>query len=180
MKKNKKLIIMMASIIIIAAVSVADTLAWIFTETNAVTNTFTPANVACSVEETFENNVKSNVSIKNDGNIPAFIRAYYVVTWQNSAGEIWPFEPKTTDYELVLNETDWEEKGGYYYYKSPVAAEDDLLTVVDEDNTPVFIEKCKVQAAAPAKGYTLHVEIIAQAIQAEPVSVVADAWDVSF
>ena len=66
MKKNKRLIIMMASIIMIAAATIAGTLAWLYTNTEAVTNTFTPAKVGNFIDETFENNVKSDVKIYNN------------------------------------------------------------------------------------------------------------------
>lgn len=80
-RSRKKTIIMLVSIVLAVAVAVAGTLAYLFTQTDDVVNEFTPAEVTCKVDETFENNIKSDVSIKNTSNIDAFIRVAVVTNW---------------------------------------------------------------------------------------------------
>ena len=43
----------------------------------------------------------------------------------------------------------------------------------------MLITECKPLKAAPVAGYTLHVEILAQSIQAEPDAAVKEAWGVT-
>ncbi len=88
-RSRKKTIIMLVSIVLAVTVAVAGTLAYLFTRTDDVVNEFHPAEVTCKVEETFENNIKSNVSIKNTSNIDAFIRVAVVTNWVDT-----PVQPK--------------------------------------------------------------------------------------
>ena len=69
-----------------------------------------------------------------------------------------------------LNKVDWFEKDGYYYAKAPVAP---------KGNTPVLIEKCTEVAANAPDGYTLSLEILADAIQSTPTRAVEQAWGVT-
>ena len=60
--------------------AVAATVSFIIDTTNPVENVMTPSKVACQVTETFENDVKTNVAVKNTGDTEAYIRAAIVVT----------------------------------------------------------------------------------------------------
>lgn len=170
----KRSLVLVVSVLALVLAVAGGTLAWLSANTTPVTNTFTPAQVSCTVEETFENNVKSNVKIKNTSNIDAYIRAYVVVTWKDAQGNVYGKLPvKNTDYTMTGPETGWEEKDGYYYYTSPVAANGGL--------TGVLISECKLNEGVmpPADGYSLSVEIIAEAIQSQPDSAVQQAWGVT-
>ena len=85
MKLNrKKGILLLAAAMLILVCGVGSTLAYLATQTGQVQNTFEPAYVRSSViEESWNdgNLVKSNVTIKNTGNVSAYIRAAIVVTW---------------------------------------------------------------------------------------------------
>ena len=137
-----------------------------------VTNTFTPAQVSCEVDETFQNNVKSAVSIKNTSNIDAYIRAYVVVTWKDAQGNVYGKLPvKDTDYTMTMpNNTKWFKSGDYYYYPDAVPS---------GASTGMLIEECKLIGTPPADGYSLSVEIIAEAIQSLPAMTVASVWPVT-
>ena len=160
-------------LILAVVLAIGGTLAYIIANTASVENKFTPGEVRCEVEETFKNNVKSDVKIKNTGNTAAYIRATYVVTWQKEDGTVNGKMPVVgTDYTIVFaDNTGWKKIGDYWYYTSPVAA---------GGETGVLIDSCKLaEGAAVPTGYHLSVEIIASAIQSEPASVVAEKWHVA-
>lgn len=146
------------------------TLAFLMVTTPSLTNVFQYGHVTCKVDETFQDNVKTKVSIENTGDTEAYIRVKLVFTWKDKDGNVSAQPVKTGDYTLELKEDGWFEKDGYYYAKAPVAP---------KDNTPVLIEKCTEVAANAPDGYTLSLEILADAIQSTPTRAVEQAWDVT-
>lgn len=147
---------------------VGSSLAWLMDSTSKVENEFIPGDVTPEVTEGFNGEVKSDVKIQNTGNVPAYIRAKLVFTWQNEAGEVLGVAPTLGDYTITLGNEGWEEgPGGYYYYTTPVApggSTGELATNIEQVITN------------PAEGYTLHVEVLAESIQAEPVEAVKNSW----
>lgn len=173
-RMNKKQLTLLISLILIITVAAGGTLAYLVAKTSPVTNTFTPAEVTCQVDETFDKIVKSDVSVKNTGDTDAFIRAALVITWKDAAGNVAPQTPVANkDYIISINtgENDNWIAGtdGYYYYKNSVSP---------EQHTDVLINSCEPNGEG-LNGYTLHVEIIADAVQSEPATAVMSAWPVS-
>ena len=138
-----------------------------------------------SIQETFTTNGNNNlvkedvyVNVGNPG-YAVYVRALIVVSWQDKSGNIYWETPKVSDYSLTLNTTDWFEEGGFYYlyYKM-------VDGVSGYPNTAVLIQECYQTAEPPVPGYTLHVEIVAQTIQAVgttdvgDVPAVTDAWKI--
>lgn len=168
---KKPLAALVALVLIIGAV-VGGTLAYLAARTDAIVNTFTAAKVTTEIEETFVGSVKSNVSMKNTGDVEAYIRATYVVTWKDAAENVYPEQPQQgVDYTISLNlEQGWIYYNGYYYYTAPVAP---------HASTGVLIDLCTpVEGRAP-EGYTLSVDVLASAIQSVPAEAVGQAWGVS-
>lgn len=166
-------------LILAAVLAIGGTLAYIIANTTPVKNEFTPGEVRCEVEETFKDNVKSDVKIKNTGNTAAYIRATYVVTWQKDDGTVNGKMPVVgTDYTIKFaDDSDWIQIGDYWYYTLPVLP---FEAGVETGETGVLIDSCKLaEGAAVPTGYHLSVEIIASAIQSEPASVVAEKWHVA-
>lgn len=172
MERNKKqavLAVLMIALLLLGAVG--GTLAYLKTQTSEIKNEFQPAGVPSEVMEKLENDVKTNVRIKNNGNVKAYVRAAIVVTWKDAEGDIYPGTPVVgDDYTISINTDEWTEKGGYYYYKG----------IVDPDGgeSDVLIDSCSpVDNRAPS-GYFLNVEILGQAIQAEGMGATGavDAW----
>lgn len=172
---NKKKFSVLAICLLLTVVfAVSGTLAYLFTSTDPVTNTFTPAKVGNFVDETFDGNTKTNVKIENsiNGNstdcADAYIRATVVVTWRNGSTVV---PAAASDYTLTFaNDGGWdlETNDGYYYYTGVVAPGED---------TGVLITECKPNVTKD--GYKLHVEILSQSIQAQPTTVVAQQWGVT-
>ena len=158
-------------LILLLMISVGGTIAFVVTHTSEIRNTFTESVVKCEVDETFKDNVKSNVSIKNTGDTTAYIRAFVNVTWMNESGQVASVSPKSTDYMIEYSTSGWlKGSDGYYYYSLPVQP---------NDKTAVLINSCRLlETASAPDGYYLSVEIVCSAIQSTPVSVVSDIWHV--
>ena len=167
----KRSLVLVVSVLVLLLAVAGGTLAWL-TAQDSVNNTFTPAHVTCTVEETFNGTEKTNVQIKNTSDIPAYIRAYIVVTWKDADGNVYGKLPvANTDYTMTMGPNGWAQKDGYWYCNTAVAS---------GANTPVLISNCEVKDNATIPdGYKLSVEIIAEAIQSSPAEAVGTAWGVT-
>ena len=172
-RKNKKLVLLISVVaILILALTAGTTLAWLKSSSGPVVNTFEPARVTSQVEEKTDNGIKSEVKIKNTSNIDAYIRATVVINWVDKQGNVAAQKPVAgKDYTIIFPEkTKWfTGPGGYYYFPTPVAS---------KASTDVLIDKCTAVADKAPEGYSLSVEIIADAIQSVPTHVVVDSWKV--
>lgn len=159
----------LAAVALLAAliVSVCGTLAWLTTRTQAITNTFTPAAPSIVVEETFGNQTKSDVKIKNTGEVNSYIRVALIPTWQDDKGNPVGVPASLSDLNITLNETDWLNIGDYYYCKT---------AIVPSEKTPVLIQTATVKTP---NGYHMNLQILADAIQAEPNDAVTDTWGIT-
>lgn len=147
---------------------VGSSLAWLMDDTDPVVNEFTPGKVSTSINENLNGNTKSDVSFTNTGNVPAYIRAKLVITWQDGSGNVYGQAPvQGSDYTMSELGSGWVFQNGYYYYTTVVQPNDD---------TGVLFASITQMGDNPAAGYTLHVEILAEAIQAEPVEAVKNSW----
>ena len=166
--KTKKPVALVALLVLLCC-TVAGTVAYLVTSTGPVTNTFTPASVTTEVVETFANGVKSDVKIKNTGNIDAYIRVAVVANWANSAGDVYGGAVPTegTDYTAPVLQNGWIKVGDYYYYTSAVPA---------GSSTGTLFAPIEQLTTCKDANYGLQVTILADGIQAEPVHVVADVW----
>lgn len=160
-KRKAILIVLMIAVLLIGAIG--GTVAFLAMKTDPVENVFQPAQVPSEVEESFNGSTKEDVVIRNNGNVPAFIRAAIVVTWKDSSGNIYPVAPvKNVDYVMDIG-SDWTPSGDYYYYDDKVAA---------GNTTTDLIKSCHVKdGAAVPTGYALNVVILGQAIQAQGMGV---------
>ena len=172
-KMTKKFWAVLVSLLLICAVGLGGTIAFLATDSNTVTNTFVTPKSDITVDEDFDGKVKSEVSVKNDSEYPVYIRAKVVVNWATEAGDILGDAPVLDeDYTLTLAEkTGWFlDEDGYYYYSAKVA---------EGANTDILISECQPVAGKTPEGYHLQVEILAESIQAIPDRAVVDAWGVT-
>lgn len=169
--RSPKLLLSILALVLMIGIAVSVTLAAMFAKADGLTNTFQSAEVEITVKETFDGSTKSNVYIQNNSTTGAYIRAKVVVTWQDGNGNVFAAVPvEGSDYQLTGVDAGWFQKDGFWYWQLPVAA---------GEKTKNLIGSCQPQKTAPADGYTLHVEILAQAIQAVPAQAVTDAWKVT-
>lgn len=145
-----------------------------------------------SVENTFTPDTETDPSFSQSAvdvgtlDYAVYVRAVIVVTWQKTvegAVHVYGQMPvKGTDYTIGINTAKWFEVGGFYYYRERVDSKEPNVAVLTEALIASVEEK--LDANKPA-GYELHVEIIAQTIQAvggtdvDDTPAVTDAWGIS-
>lgn len=173
-KHMTKITLIIAASVLLAAAVVGGTIAYLQAQSETVANKFEPGSVIIDIPEELDGGVKRNVSVKNVGVSPAYIRAAIVVNWKDADGNVYSVKPvKGTDYNITMPENSgwfFNSNDGYWYYNSIVAP---------DNNTGILIEECQpVSPSTAPAGYTLSVEIVSQAIQAAPEEAVEGAWPV--
>ena len=163
MNQNKKFMWAVVLLALLLTVAVSGTLAYLTDVTGEVKNTFTPSEVKCKVTEASEGGTKKDVKITNTGDTDAFIRAAIIVTWkkyENGVEYIYPEKPKSSDYTLTDGDSNWfTDDDGFYYWPNVVKPNESTESLIAN----VVL---KSDASVP-DGYTLNVEILCQAIQAD-------------
>lgn len=152
----------------LALCSAAELTAAYLHDQDTAENTFLLGEVTPVIQETFENAVKENVTLKNGGNTPVYLRAAVLVSWQDGAGHIMPADPPVLDgdYTFTGPETNWTLGGdGYYYYTLPVSPGGETSRLIAQ-MTDTHTDTTKL----------LVVDIVAQSVQASPAEAVADVF----
>lgn len=174
---HKEFVLLMSVVVLLVGVA-GGSLAYLFTNSDPVTNTFLPANVDSVPVESMNagKTEKTNIGAKNTSNIPAFLRATISYHWENAAGQILAETPSVTIDETLGETIGWFKVGEIYYYKNVVPADTAVSTY--------FISSISVNGTAP-EGYHLVVDVLTEAIQAEGVSKdgkhpVEIAWGVKY
>ena len=175
---HKEFVLLMSVVVLLVGVA-GGSLAYLFTNSDPVTNTFLPAHVDSIPVESMNagKTEKTNIGAKNTSNIPAFLRATLSIYWEKDGDE---FEilaaTPSYDYKENLGNSGWFKIGDTYFYNTAVAA---------GDTTPTsFMNSIIVKGENP-EGYHLVVDVLTEAIQAEGVSKdgkhpVEIAWGVNY
>ena len=173
--KSKK-ILALVCLDLVVFLAVGATLAYIFTASDPVVNTFTPVTPDIEITEDFKDNIKKHVAVKNTGSVSSYIRSQVVITWQNGEGNILPVTPERgKDYTIIYGtaastaDTEYWTKGadGFWYYSKSVAP---------GDSTDYLIAEARWIKACEDPNYTLHIEILSQSVQSTPDEAV-NVWD---
>lgn len=163
---RKKSILLVTMVALLLTFAVGGTVAYLFTQTKSITNTFTPTTPGVDVEDKVEGNVKKDVVVTNTSDFDAYIRVAVVANWCNENGEI---VEAWNDYgSLGVSSSEWVRIDDYYYHKAPVKAGDKVTLFTNYD-----------AGKAPVDGAHLVMDIVAQCIQAKPTSAVTDTWKVT-
>lgn len=172
---------MTALLVLCVITAVGGTVAFMFKKAQK-RNTFQVAQVNCEVHEKMDEteqkdpgnstgNIKSDICVKNTGNIDEFIRirlvSYYVDNNGNIAGRASSNYP-----ELKLKDGWIAGKEHTYYYKEPVKA---------NASTNILCDPITLGTKTLADGTEVKqvIEVFAEAIQADPNTAVKEAWDVT-
>ncbi len=161
---------LIAALALCAAAAVGVTLSFMFKKAEKI-NTFVPAEVTCKVEESLLSGVKSDVCVKNTGNVAAYLRirlvSYYVDDNGDIAGRV------SSQYPMLTLQNGWIAGADHtYYYPTPV--EPDAKTGILCG--PITLDTVELADGTPV--YQV-LEVFAEAIQAEPVRAVQEAWNVT-
>lgn len=167
---SRKVIVLAIAVVLLLSATVTGTLMYLVSKTTAVTNTFEPATVTCEVQENFDGTVKKDVTVKNTSNIDAYLRVKLVTYRVNADGER---IGGTAAIPSFTPGEGWFEKDGFYYYNKPVAP----------DKTPaaklIGNDGITLVKYTDADGGRQVIEVIAEAIQSVPTSVVKEYWNVT-
>ncbi len=173
----EKAVLMSCLLLFVLGGQVFSTISWLTREAS-VSNAFVLGNGDVSIKENFDSvqKIKSNVYVANDakeGSIPVYVRAQYLIYWEDADGNVLPEVPVGTgdapDYTLVLGtSTKWKQGAdGFFYYTEKLE---------EGGKTDNLIDSCKQNISYEDR--ILVVDIIAQSIQAEPVTAAEEAWGV--
>lgn len=168
--RKGRLTAMIVSVVLILALAIGGTIAWMSTKTDSVVNTFNPSQVTCSVVEDFDGKTKTNVNVENTGDIPAFIRVKLVVYRTNDVGQHIGGVSEVPSFNFGAG---WVGYGDYYYYTKPVAPGEMPKTNLANSIT---LEG----SYEDADGGHQSIDVIAEAIQAGPEAAVQAAWGNNF
>ncbi len=152
---------------LILTVAIGGTIAWLVTKTDGITNTFQPSQVTCEVKESFDGTTKTDVNVKNTGDIDAFIRVKLVTYRTNDQGQHIGGTATLPTFTLGEN---WVEYGDFYYYTKPVAPDAYTEVLTDAAITLASYDD--------ADGGHQAIDVMAEAIQSVPEKAVGEAWGV--
>lgn len=163
---RKKILISISAVMIIA-LAAGGTLAYLKAQSGAVKNTFMPAsNPKITVEEKLDEKTKSDVKVKVEDGAAGlyYIRTDVVVNELDEAGNIIAAskeaESAAEEIDSIIKNTWYKGSDGFYYYKGTVAAGECTENLFDSFSTDK----------------NLKIDILAQAVQANPPDAVKEAW----
>lgn len=175
--KRKGTILLLVLTAATAAVGV--TLAFML-RTAQAKNTFAPAAVSCQVNEKLDGKeytggdhtggIKTDITVENTGNVPAFVRVYLVWNWTDDSGSV---AGALSSAPAITLKPGWlEGSDGAYYYTQPVKP---------GERTDILCEPITLTTATAANGATVkqQLTVLAEAIQANPEKAVQEAWPVA-
>lgn len=161
---------LLTAVMLIAALAVGGTVAWIATRTNSVRNTFSPSHVSCAVTEKFDEKtgVKEKVNVTNTGDTDVYIRVKLVTYRTNEQGQ---HIGGTAGIPGFTPGEGWVKFDDYYYYTQPVAP----------GGKPAadLISSITLASYTDADGGRQAIDVMAEAIQSSPASAVQEAWGVT-
>lgn len=164
-----RLTAMVIATVLLLALAISGTVAWLTTKDKPITNTFNPSKVACEVTESFDGTVKSSVNVKNTGDIDAYIRVKLVTYRTNERGQ---HIGGTAEIPAFTPGAGWVPYNGYYYYTKPVAP-----NTLPEN---ALIGSIELKASYDdADGGKQAIDVMAEAIQSVPAEAVGEAWGVT-
>ena len=154
--KSSALIIALALILVLA---VGGTVAYIFTQTDPVINTFTPTEAKITVDEETNSNQKTSITVVNNSTgVPVYIRVALVANLIDEDKNVTGAASVPT---FTLGENWFEGSDGYYYYTEPVPVGGSTGNLL---KSPMTLDE------------NMQVVVLADAIQAMPKQAVIDAW----
>ena len=167
-KRRIKPFLIAFCVCILACAAVSGSLAWLTSAPEPVVNEFTPGVVTIQVDEKFDGSTKSDVRIKNTGNVPAYIRVALVPAWVDDEGNIAAKHASLDDCNITLGDDFWfEGTDGFYYCKT---------FIKPDESTPILIKSCTVKDGEHE--YDFELQVIASAVQSLPTSTVEKVWPV--
>ena len=190
--KNKPIWLIVGILLVLSCISLV--MALMTKSTPKVTNEFTLAEVTCQIHESLLKtdgttetsdgtshtgvSKKNEIKVENTSNIDAYIRvrlvSYYVDENNKIIGKDCPVPT------FVPNNSYWiaDSTNNTYYYKSPVttgATTENLIA----SGSGIVLETIDGTAADSYEHLYQVVDVIAEAVQAEPSNAVTSVWSIT-
>ena len=159
---GKKAVAFLFISVALAMAVAGTTLAFIKVMTEPLTNEFQPATVSV-------NKSTDGKGVINNGDVDVYVRVAVIFTWESTSEEnnIMSSPPVAgVNYELSMAEGWAKAADGFWYCMNPVAP--NLIRNA--------ISSVKLIGNAPA-GHDLSVELLIDAIQADPANAVIESWE---
>lgn len=186
----KKIRTRLIILLIMTCLTITTAYAYMYMKTQLLDNQFVVAEANCLVNETVENNTKKSITVENTGNINSYLRLIIFTYWvdtkpeQNIVGRQDKSEPNNGNPILSFNydQENWIQDGNIYYCKTPIQVGDSTPNLLAEGST---IALQKVEEEVTSNGVTVTyeynqvVEVIAEAIQADPEEAAEESWGVT-
>lgn len=157
---RRKTLVLVLSIVLLLAIGVGATIAYFHLASGPVINTFQAGSAGAVINEQVSGNVKTEITVTNDGKSPVYVRLRLVSYYEDAEGNVLP---QASPMLSFTKGSKWFPMGNYYYYNAPVAAGDTTQDLLDTD-------------LAMAEGQVI--EVLADTVQATPAQAVKDAWGV--
>ena len=171
MSKTLKIIISIA--LAVSLIGCGAAFAMMIARSQKEDNNFTPAVVNCEIKETFTNNEKTSIEVKNTGNINAYIRVCFVTYWENkdeNGNAVIVSEPSKDVTKLPCGNNWIAGSNNIYYYTEAIApgAEIEFL----KNGEKIILE-------VDANENRQVLEVFAEANQSLPAEAVTESWGVT-
>lgn len=143
------------------------TLAYFFTKTPNIVNTFVPGTVDCDISETFVNNEKTSITVVNtNGTTSVYMRVGLASYWKAVDADESHILGENAPLPTLTLGDDWVKGAdGYYYYIKPVSPGGVTGNLL---KNPITLET--------ADGKVQVLEVFAESIQCAPVEAVTAAF----
>ena len=168
---------------LVALFVLGGTLAW-FTADAKVPNEFTTGTVDIVIDEDLDDDPndwapgitkKKEVSVKNLGSLPVFVRVQLTPVWGSMDDEENFHEDEELSIDNVIfnvNTEDWVKSGDWYYYKG---------VLEPKSETPLLLSEVTLDSSTgnDYQDKTLTIYVNAEAVQAAPIDAALQAWELA-
>ena len=177
----RKRLICILLVLTLLSVVIPAAYAYMVHKSQTIANSFEPAKVSCEIVEIFDAPEKSEISVINTSNIDAYIRVRLVAHWEDSKGN--PVARDMNFSEITYDADKWYKADAYTYcYRMPVSPGDSTSDLLDKFNITMYAvrEEDTIQGTNEKVYYDYYpvVEVLAEAIQSKPGTVVTESWGV--
>lgn len=172
-KKNRtasaRMLVLAVALVLVLGCTIAGTLMFLVDKTGDVKNTFTAANVTTEITEEFDGVTKKNVNIINNGDIPVYVRVNLITYRVNASGDR---IGGTAVIPSFVHGQDWfKGSDGFYYYAGKVQpGKAPAAPLIGETGINL------ISSYSDADGGKQVIEVMGEAIQADPADAVNKAW----
>ena len=193
MKKTlRKVLPVLALVLVVAVASVGGTLAWLTTKTDTVTNTFTVGNIGLNLSETDRTyKIVPGVNIPKDPKVTVAANSEKCYVFLKVVQSNWPTPTYTGENNALIRKVNYTITNDWALYSTEVGSDPKTITnvyymVVDNQTTAkelqVLVDNQVTVADSLTKAEVDDITIqptltfTAYAVQYEGMKDVADAW----